>query len=378
MKNIDIYNIRKYVNGEDIEGYTLEELENNAEFMKSVISYTNDYKMYSLCSNEAKKNYELVKYLVLKFKDNTDFVTTVADYFLENSNDELEIMELSIIMEKILPKDLGLKYSIINRTSYSYNQFLSESVLDKDDPSDRKLGMGFILLFHEFKSSNYIMDYFASSMLDTIINDNNIDFEIMLHTQFKSVDRIEEVGINNYIISLVGCYDSMLSSYLSTHLDLIKPYVNEIKKVVDNWDLYLSNDEDDRYNNMLDMVHEYMDNSDSHFSETEILEYIANELGILEKVRDYTGGNDLRETMEDEFGFYDDTDLDEFSNDMVKLEIDTNPKERLTYLKVKRIIINQLFSDKPSDLDSIITENKKEPKKNVKCKMLQFKPNDNK
>ena len=117
MKKIDISLIKKYVNGEDLEEYSIEQLENDTDFMISVISYTDDYKMYSSCSEEVKKDYELVKYLVLKFKDKKDFIIKVADYYLDNTDTDWERRELCIIMENILPKDLSDKYSIMNETA---------------------------------------------------------------------------------------------------------------------------------------------------------------------------------------------------------------------------------------------------------------------
>ena len=60
MKKIDISLIKKYVNGEDLGEYSIEELENNTDFMISVISYTNDFKMYSACSEKVKKELEYI------------------------------------------------------------------------------------------------------------------------------------------------------------------------------------------------------------------------------------------------------------------------------------------------------------------------------
>ena len=68
MKNIDASLIEKYINGDDLGEYSIEQLENDKDFMTSVINYTNDVKMYSLCSDELKKDYEFVKYLVLDRK----------------------------------------------------------------------------------------------------------------------------------------------------------------------------------------------------------------------------------------------------------------------------------------------------------------------
>ena len=55
--------ITKYINGEDIEKYSLEELENDRIFMIKVIEYSNDLNMYNLCSDNLKKDYNFVKFL---------------------------------------------------------------------------------------------------------------------------------------------------------------------------------------------------------------------------------------------------------------------------------------------------------------------------
>lgn len=379
MKKIDISLIKKYVNGEDLGEYSIEQLENNTDFMIGVISYTNDFKMYSACSDEVKKDYELVKYLVLKFRDNADFITTVADYYLDNTDTDWERRELGIIMEKILPKDLSDKYSVMNGIAYFTKRVEIEVAEVKDPKLEAMIGMGFLLIFDQYNGSDIILDYYANCLLEEIIRDNNIDFEKMLHTQFKSADKITEMGVNNYIVSFVGYYDSMLSSYISTHLDLVKPIANSIKLIQENWGSYNFKDEAKRYNNMLVMVHEYMNIADSNMEENEVLYYIAKELGIIEKVKQYDGSKEAEESFKEEYGFglYDDCD-EEIMDDMVRFEIERNLKERLTYLKVKRIIMNQLFSDKPLGLYSLIDEDKKQSSGTARCKIIKLNPNDKK
>ena len=155
------------------------------------------------------------------------------------------------------------------------------------------VGMGFWFLFDQYNGSDVILDYYANNIIGEIIRDNNINFEKMLHSQFKSAREIAEMGINNYIVNFIGYYDSMLSSYVSTHLNIIKPIANRIKIIQDDWDKYVSADEAKRYNNMLTMVHEYMNMSDSNIKEQEVLYYVANELGIKEKVKQYDGSKEI-------------------------------------------------------------------------------------
>lgn len=373
MKKIDITLIKKYVNGEDLGEYSIEQLENDKDFMIGVIGYTKDIKMYSFCSEEVKKDYELVKYLVFKFKDNTNFITTVADYFLENTDTDWERIELGIIMEKVLPQNLSDKYRVMNETAY-FTERLQIEVAEVEEPElETMIGMGFWLIFDQYNGSDIILDYYANLLLREIIRDNNIDFEKMLHTQFKSADKITELGINNYIVSFVGYYDSMLSSYITTHLDLVKPIANEIKNIQDNWDTYSSKDEAKIYNNMLDMVHEYMFMTDSNMSEKEILYYVAKELEIDEKVKKYDGINDLENELDIELD-YD----EEVLNDMIKSEIKRNLKERITYLTIKKIIMNQLFSDNPLDLNSLIGDDDNQSTGGSKCKIINLNPDDKK
>ncbi len=380
MKKIDISLVKKYVNGEDLGEFTSEQLENDKDFMMWVISYTNDIKMYSFCSESVKLNYEFVEYLVLKFKDNSEFIMTVADNYLDNADTDWESKELSIIMEKVLPKELAEKYEVLNETSYFTKRLEVEIAKAKDSKLESMVGMGFLLMFDQYNGSDIILDYYANNMVGEIIRDNNIDFEKMLHTQFKSASKITEMGINNYIVNFISCYDSMLSSYVSTHLDIIKPIANRIKRIQDDWDKYLSVDETRRYNNMLDMVHEYMSMSDSNMGENEVLYYVANELRIKEKVKQYDGSKKMEENFKEEYGYdFSDAADEEVMEDMVRFEIERNIKERLVYLTVKKIVINQLFSDKPSDLYSLVGDAEQEqPNGKTRHKVIKFNSDDKK
>lgn len=380
MKKIDISLVKKYVNGEDLGEFTSEQLENDKDFMMWVISYTNDIKMYSFCSESVKLNYEFVEYLVLKFKDNSEFIMTVAENYLDNADTDWESKELSIIMEKVLPKELAEKYEVLNETSYFTKRLEVEIAKAKDSKLEFMVGMGFLLMFDQYNGSDIILDYYANNMVGEIIRDNNIDFEKMLHTQFKSASKITEMGINNYIVNFISCYDSMLSSYVSTHLDIIKPIANRIKRIQDDWDKYLSVDETRRYNNMLDMVHEYMSMSDSNMGENEVLYYVANELRIKEKVKQYDGSKKMEENFKEEYGYdFSDAADEEVMEDMVRFEIERNIKERLVYLTVKKIVINQLFSDKPSDLYSLVGDAEQEqPNGKTRHKVIKFNSDDKK
>ena len=337
--------MKKYINGEELGEYL---------------------KVYNLDFDKIKKDYDYVKYLVFRFRDNFEFITMVADYYLNNTNAEIEKIELNILMSRLLPSELASKYKVSSETAYYTKRVEIEIAKAKDSNLESTIGEGFLLIFDSYNCSNIILKYYAESMINEIIKDNNINFETMLHNQFKVPNKIDEIGVNNYIINFIGYYDSMLSSYISTHLDLINNIRNKIKSIQINWDKYVMADEIKRYNSMLDMVHEYMNISESNMSEANILYYVANELGVKEKVKYY----DNSYLLENEFSF--DFD-DEIIKDIVKFELENSLKERLVYLNIRKIMLNQLFSSKPKDLYSIIGV-----EENKKCKTIKLKPKDKK
>ena len=87
--------IKDYINGEDIKEYTLEELENNYDFMLSVIKYTNDKKIYNLCSKNLKNNYGFIKEIIILFKYDFNFINKIAEIFIENNKPKENIINIA-------------------------------------------------------------------------------------------------------------------------------------------------------------------------------------------------------------------------------------------------------------------------------------------
>ena len=79
--------------------------------------------------------------------------------------------------------------------------------------------------------------------------------------------------------------------------------------------------------------------SDSNMGENEVLYYVANELRIKEKVKQYDGSKKMEENFKEEYGYdFSDAADEEVMEDMVRFEIERNIKERLVYLTVKRLL----------------------------------------
>lgn len=329
-----------YILGNEIEGYSLEELENSRKFMMLVINMTNDHNFYNLCSEKLKNNYEFVKYLILKFKNSTNFICNVADYYLAKNKDELSKVELNILMKEltIKNKEINKRYSIVTDAIYASKRVQIE-IAKRKFKSGRILqdiGMGFIVIFDSFNSSEIILRYYAKNIIDEILYYYHSDLENMLHKQFNTSNQINKVGINNLILKFIGCYDPMLASYLSANIDLVKPIREEISNIQKNWDKYESLDEEKKYNLILEKVHEYMEQVESSvvFTETDILYYAARKLGIAEKIAKYDGiDREMYEMVTHDVD-------DEFFEKMIK----GSQKDAFCYKTVMNIITSILFS----------------------------------
>ena len=354
-----------YISGNDIEEYDIDELESDKSFMISVFDFSNDENIYNLCSDNLKKDYEFVKYIVFKFKDDINFITTVADYFLKNTNLNLERIELGIIMKNLTVsnKDENIKYKMLSEVAYLGKRMeIEKAKLNlNDDNISNEMGMGFLLIYDLYNSSQIILDYYATKMIEDIIEENNIDLEGLLHSKFKLADQINKQGLNNYMINFIGLYDQTLSSYLCTHLNLLSDFKNKIIKIQNNWDKYIAIKEEEKYNYMFEKVHEYVKtNPYSVLPEMSLIYYIGNKLGVLDKIKQY-------DYIDDELC---DNIIEGLSDEFVEDTIKKDFMESLHYRNVVDIMTNILFDEESgsiSDLD-----------KTGKCKILKFNIKDKK
>ena len=168
------------------------------------------------------------------------------------------------------------------------------------------------------------------------------------------------------MINFLGMYDHMLSSYISTHIELLSDFSDKISDVINNWENYNEKEERKRYNGMIEQVHSYMENADSIMTETDILYYVARQLGIDEKLAYYDGISN--EIYADIIQGIDIKDLDNANDDFVTFTINNSIAERKYYLDVKRIMLNSLFGNEQSK--SLLTTTNLSKKD--KCKILKI------
>ena len=372
MKKYSKEFINKYIKGEDIKNYQIEELKDDKDFMIQVIKETNDKKIYNLCSEKVKKDYEMVKFMVLAYNNDLKFITDIADKYLKEVGDSLERIELALIMSDLtLKKDneKATKYKMIVDTIFFSKRLEIEICKAKqnDDDYSREVGMGFWYMFDLYNSSDIVIKYFAKKTIEAIFSEYDINLEQLLHSKFKNAKDIDLQGINNYMINFLGMYDHMLSSYISTHIELLSDFSDKISDVINNCENYNEKEERKRYNGMIEQVHNYMENADSIMTETDILYYVSRQLGIDEKLAYYDGISN--EIYADIIQGIDIKDLDNVNDDFVTFTINNSIAERKYYLDVKRIMLNSLFGNEQS---KILPTNDINISKNDKCKILKI------
>lgn len=361
--------VGKYINGEDIEEYTFDELENDKNFMMLVMSQTVDKKMYNYCSESVKSDYEFVKYVILKFKRDINFITQVADHYFDNKNHYAERLELSIIMSDLTKDDpeLSEKYAIIREGLYLLNQVKVDIIKREiEDPKAiDKIGEGFFISYDLYYPSEIILNYLAKKNINEIFEKHNL--EKTLHNDFTSPEEIDKSGLNSYLLKIIGIYDQTLASYVSTHIELLNDIRKKVKKIQRTWEQYKHKEETERYRIMLERVHEYMKQFNSAFDETFLLYYIGNELGISDKIAEYDCvDEELYESIMDDIR----TCSEEY--------IETNLKdfdERVHYNTVKKIMQETLFEKNYEYKENF--EEQVKPSNNSKVIILNFKNRKN-
>ena len=354
MKKYNKEIINNYINGLKIKEYSIDELEDDKDFMIQVIEATNDKNFYKLCSENIKKDYSFVKYLITKFKNDISYICDVADFYIDNTEDEISRIELVIVMLNLTNNKDDEKhndYEVIINTIFATKRVqieMGKTELNDEFASD-EIGMGFLLMYDSYNSSKIILDFYAKKMINEIFKEFDMNLENVLHQQFNNPDEINKLGINKYMLNFISNYDSMLASYLSSNIYLMKDFKNKIEQIQNNWETYINNNEAKRYNLILNKVHDYMEQVkfEGMLSETDLLYYIGNKLGIASKIAKYDGiSSELAE------------DIITLDDELVKDALKTSFIDKVHYNNIKRIISSLAFSDENVELIDSVSENK--------------------
>ena len=371
--------ILNYINGLDID-YDIDELENDPKFMLLVIKNSKDKNFYKLCSDDVKKDYELVKYLIDTFSDDKKFVIEVSDFFLENTDELSEKMSISLKLKELFKDEEEWGVYAIMSNYYLFEEdmakemFLKEEEKKGDYKVRDRFGKGFYSDKIHFSCDEANLKYIAETRLNEIFCDFNL--EQYLHKNFKKFTDIEKVGLNKMLISIIGNYDEDLGDYVATHLDVLNELSKELERIKNNWDFYNYQEEKDMFEYITNETREYLsyDGFNLAASAEEILYYFAKKYGLEDKMFSYIFDEELVGLLSESMN----------PNDENYIESNTHFDPKELSLKDRKLLkgVQKIFEDGLSKnyIDGYIKETEKEKKlkENKKnAQVLEFKRKTN-
>lgn len=298
-KKYDDKIVKEYINGDDIDGYNVDDLENDPLFMMQVIDATNDKNMYNLTSDNARGNYDFVLYLIKKYPNDAKFIMNVADNYLDlNKNNKEEkdnIYELNAIMCSIFKLNYAdsktSKYHLSATICYKETLYVISDIKKKLNMEEKEyVGLGFIIVQKLYWNNPEIIKYNAKRFIHDIFfaNSKYPDFCDLMHHLAQNYDEIEKVGVVSFLINFVKCYDANLASYLACNPKLLDEIKAKTVSLKDGWDEYVIRVSNDKLDDFLNSLDEYfMENK-----ENESLTLFSTRLALV-LVNDY----DLRKKI---------------------------------------------------------------------------------
>lgn len=293
MKLYNKKTVADYIMGNDIEGFSVDELEDNVEFMMDVLKMTSDKEMYNFCSDKVKNDPEFVSFVIRLFAKDEEFIATIADKFLSKiKNNSAPNVEVLVLMAKLIPKSSPrfLKYGVMlyGLQLEKDTSIVAAKELYKNDPEELScIGeTGFTLLYDEYQESEIVTDYFAEKAIEKILHTDSAEFEDLFHRLFKSQEELEKVNMRSYLIDYISNLDSELASYISTHIYTLDFALREIETLKNKWNSYGKRIEAKKFSMMFQKIHMYMEENGHNcsYTEDELLYSISNDLGITKEI----------------------------------------------------------------------------------------------
>lgn len=277
-----------YIVGNEIVGYDIDELENDYEFMIEVIKHSRDKKLYNLCSDEIKSNYNFVKFMVETFKSDFNFIVDVANNYLKTvTDDNINAYELTVLISEGITSDMALEdpklceFKLQASSFYEIELIKLAAALEQtnDESLKEEYGLGFLYVLDTYEKSDTICNFFAKRLIDEIFYENDdYTLEQILHMNFKSYSELEAYGINTFLTDYIKKYDKYLSSYVLLQLDLLEPIKKSIRRIEKNWDNYVNRINSEKVNIYEKKVEKYVDKYGMTISTIGLINYVTKKL----------------------------------------------------------------------------------------------------
>lgn len=380
-----------YIMGNEISEYNIDDLENDYIFIKEVIESTSDKKMYNICNDKIKGNYDFVKFLINKFKDDKDFCINAFLKFNELNDNYEDEFEISVMVSNLYEINMDtenkkkLLVHALSRQNYISDLSEVQMALIECDAENMKESYqtGFIFLKEKYKDRTIVVDYIAKNIIeDNLIKNDDFDFEKYIHESYNSIEKIEKVGLTNVILNSIEKFDTYLYEYAQLHIDVISNVKKELIRIHNRFNDFNRLSNEKLIKDIKDYIENYHEESDSELgyliSTLELINFISEDLNIpelKENIEDYIDDDDFYEDDNNEYNTnseqYNDVNDDKMDEDFC-YELTQSIKNTSEYDILKKQVkdfYKNKYVPKKIEIESKITE---EPNRG---KVLTFNKN---
>lgn len=298
----DLKLVYDYIWGNDIEGYSIDELENNPDFMLLVLEKSKDKRMYDLCSESVKSNYLFVKGVIDLFTDDLDFLSGVVNNYFDTLTDaEKEqgttYAELNILMSNLYGRVVN-EFTIGAAGFYEFERQRAKACINafEDLTMKEESKEGFIITAVEYEDNPIIVDFVARRMINSALYNGRFDnLEYLIHYRFKSISDLENYGELRFLQDCISSYDCSLSTYVfdQSKSEMFDTFLGQALKEVSSikyrWPIYMNRVNSWRINVFQYDMNRYMLENDyfGNLSYQDVASYVAHKLKVEEVFKKY-------------------------------------------------------------------------------------------
>ena len=298
----DLKLVYDYIWGNDIEGYSIDELENNPDFMLLVLEKSKDKRMYDLCSDLVKSSYLFVRGVIDLFKDDLDFLSVVVNNYFDTLTDAekeqgTRYAELNILMSNLYGKVVN-EFTIGAAGFYEFERQRAKACINafEDLTMKEESKEGFIITAVEYEDNPIIVDFVSRRMINSALYNGRFDnLEYLVHRRFKSISDFENYGELRFLQDCINSYDCSLATYVfdQSKAEMFDAFFGQALKEASGikyrWPIYMDRVNSWRINVFQYDMNRYMLENDyfGNLSYQDVASYVAHKLGVKEVFKKY-------------------------------------------------------------------------------------------
>lgn len=281
--------VNKYLKGEDIVSFELEDLENDESFMLDVLKTSLDYKMFDFCSDELKQDHSFIISVLNLFCNEKAFINELAQNYLKSiEENSITYNEIIVLMFELLKKTankstehglFGLLCLKFYTRELAENNLIISNQIQKQNTNN--YGLGFLFALEKWGNSPTIMNYLAEKYLDSLLfEDDYIKLEKYIHQKYPHFNECD--GIIKFLINHIAMHDIYLANYFEIHPELLNESIKKLSRIKSNWKLYIDVQQCIKVDIIMEHFDKFLEENDTDPSIDFLNElyFIARRLGL--------------------------------------------------------------------------------------------------